>query len=105
NEAVLIVGGSTSCSGPAGVPSQLRFIVVGSTVTLTWDAASGSPTSYIVEAGSRSGMFDLAVIDTGSLSTSMTATNVSSGTYFVRARARNICGTSDPSNEIVVAVP
>jgi hypothetical protein len=32
------------------------------------------------------------------------ATAVPAGNYFVRVRARNASGTSDPSNEVIVSV-
>jgi len=33
------------------------------------------------------------------------STNAPPGTYYVRVRATNACGTSAPSNEILVNVP
>jgi predicted phage tail protein len=106
NEAVLIVGGDGAgpCAGPPGAPSGLLFDVRGSTVTLSWLAANGRPTSYVVEAGSFSGGADLVTSDLGNAGTSMTATGVGGGTYFVRIRARNACGTGAPSNEVTVVV-
>jgi hypothetical protein len=57
----------------------------------------------VLEAGSRSGGTDIVVTDVGG-ATSMTATNVGAGTYFVRVRAKNGCGTGAPSNEVAVIV-
>ena len=71
-------------------------------MTLTWVSVPG-PTSYVVEAGSVSGAANLAVIDTGSVSPILMAT-APPGTYFVRVRARNACGLSGPSNQVVVIV-
>jgi hypothetical protein len=79
--------------------------VSGSTVTLGWSAPSGAPTSYVIEAGSRSGAADLVVTDSGGTGTVMVATGVGGGVYFVRVRARNPCGTSSASNEAVIVVP
>jgi predicted phage tail protein len=104
NEAVVFVGGTTSCAVRPDAPVALRSTVDGSTVTLEWSGAVGSPTSYILEAGSRGGLADVLVSDTGNTGRTMVATNVGSGTYFVRVRARNACGTSDASNEAVVVV-
>jgi hypothetical protein len=78
--------------------------VQGSTVTLRWSPASARPASYVVEAGSFSGGTDLVVSDLGNAGTSMTATGVGAGTYFVRIRARNACGTGTASNEVAVVV-
>jgi predicted phage tail protein len=105
NEVVVFVDGSSSaCSAPPAAPSALRFAVSGSTVTLTWNAAGGSPTSYIIEAGSFPGEADILVSDTGTKATAMVATGVGSSTYFVRIRARNSCGTSGSSNEVAIVV-
>ena len=76
----------------------------GSTVTLFWIAAAGAPTSYVLEAGSFAGGANVAVSDTGTAATSLTASNVGAGTYFVRVRARNACGTGGASNEAAVVV-
>jgi hypothetical protein len=87
-------------------PSALAAAVSGPTVVLTWTAPAGGdpPTSYVLEAGSASGLTDLANSDTGTTTPALTATNVPPGTYYVRVRARNASGTSAPSNEIVVTV-
>lgn len=89
-----------------GPPASLSASVSGSTVNLTWSAPAGGdpPTSYVLEAGSSSGSSNLVNADTGSTATSLTATEVAGGTYFVRVRARNASGTSAPSNEVIVVV-
>ena len=74
-------------------------------MTVAWNAAAGSPTSYILEAGSFPGEADLLVSDTGTTGTTLVATGVGGGTYFVRVRARNACGTSSTSNEVAIVVP
>jgi hypothetical protein len=103
NEAVLVVGGSGPCV-PPGPPSALAVAsLTGGTVVLTWNPATGSPTSYVVEAGSSPGLSNLANSDVG-LTTSMTATGVGAGTYYVRMRAKNSCGASGPSNEVILVV-
>ena len=58
----------------------------------------------VIEAGSSSGLANVAAFDTGSAATTLTAPNVPAGTYFVRVRARTAGGTSPPSNEIIVTV-
>jgi hypothetical protein len=105
NEVVVFVAGSSRCAVPPDAPSALRSTVSGSTVTLGWNGSVGSPTSYIIEAGSQSGGVDVLVSDTGSTTTAMVARGVASGTYFVRIRARNACGVSGTSNETVLVVP
>ena len=48
-----------------------------------WTAASGTPTSYIVEAGSQPGLINLANSDLGSGAVTLTATGVGAGTLSV----------------------
>ena len=100
NEVVLSI-----CSVPPGAPAGLRAAsaAVG-TVTLNWSAATGPVSTYLIEVGSRAGQADLRTVDLGSTSTTLSASDVPRGTYFVRVRARNGCGTSAPSNEITVTV-
>ena len=86
-------------------PSGLSSIVSAQTVTLNWVAsATGSPTAYIVEAGSSSGLANLANFSTGTPTTTFTATSVPPGTYFVRLRGANAAGAGAASNEIIVTV-
>lgn len=99
NEALLVVGG---CSAAPAAPASLTSSVNARTVTLTWGAAAGA-TSYIVEAGTTAGSANAAVVDNGA-STSLVAPGVGAGTYFVRVKARNACGTSGSSNEATVIV-
>lgn len=101
NELLLHFGG---CANPPAAPTSLTGQIGGSSVLLSWTAASGSPSSYVLEAGSSSGSSNIAVSDTGSLSTSLTA-SAAPGTYYVRVRAKNACGTSAASNEVIVVVP
>jgi hypothetical protein len=105
NEALLVVGGGP-CTGAPGAPTG--FILTGNsggTVSFIWGASSGSPTTYIIEAGSTPGATNLANSDLGGTATAFTAFGVGRGTYYVRLRARNSCGTSGPSNEVTLVVP
>lgn len=103
NEVFLVVGG---CASPPTAPGALTVVSnQGGTVTLQWSAPTGAVTSYVIEAGSTLGATNLANSDLGSAATTFTATRVGRGTYYVRIRARNACGVSSPSNEIVVVVP
>jgi matrixin/fibronectin type III domain protein len=102
NESVLVVGGACSGAPPAPAGFTLTFNS-GGTVSFAWGASPGA-TSYIIEAGSASGAANLANANLGSSATSATFGGVGRGTYFVRLRATNACGTSGPSNEVVLAV-
>jgi hypothetical protein len=101
NEVVILVG---VCSASPAAPSPLSVVVAGNVITLNWTAPSGPVTTYVIEAGSQSGAIDLANVATGNTGTSLVAT-ATPGTYFVRVRARNACGTSAPSNEVVITIP
>jgi hypothetical protein len=87
-------------------PFGLTGSVLGNTVFLEWHDPSGDdrPTSYVVEAGSRPGLSDLANADLGSVASTLVANAVPSGTYYIRIRARNAAGLSSPSNEIALVV-
>ena len=100
NEAQLFVT-SPCAPGAPGTPSVATNS--GGTVVLTWTAATGSPTAYILEAGSAFGLSNLAIVDVGSVTT-LTATGVGTGTYYVRVKARNACGTSAASGELTLVV-
>jgi predicted phage tail protein len=100
NEAMFTIA---PCAGLPGAPTGFSAAVSGGTVVLTWNAAGGSPTSYVVEAGTVSGGSNIAIIDTGTAATTLTA-EAGPGTYYVRMRARNACGVSAPSAEIAVVV-
>lgn len=103
NEAVLTVGNG-ACVAPPGPPSAFVGTAIGTTVVLTWAAASGNPTSYVVEAGSSPSLSNLANSDLGSPAVSYTAQNVGRGRYYVRMRGKNACGIGSPSNEITLTV-
>ena len=100
---VLLVVGGGGCSAPPGASPGLSVSVSASTVTFAWLAASGSPSSYILQAGSSPGGSNLGVINAGN-ATSYTATGVPNGTYYVRVVATNACGSGPASNEVVVTV-
>jgi pimeloyl-ACP methyl ester carboxylesterase len=103
NEVVVTLG--SSCTGAPSAPRSLTGTVSGTTVALSWTApASGTPTSYVVEAGFASNTSNLVVNDTGGTATSLVASAVGPGTYYVRVKAKNACATSVASNEVVVTV-
>jgi hypothetical protein len=104
NESVLSVGGG--CTAPPVAPTG--FVLTGNsggTVSFVWNA-SANATTYIIEAGSTPGMVNLANSNLGSPATSATFAGIGRGTYFVRLRAQNTCGTSSGvSNEVTLIVP
>jgi hypothetical protein len=107
NESLLIVGGGSGpCTGAPAAPTGFALTGnSGGTVSFAWNPSSGSPTTYIIEAGSVPGATNLANSDLGGTANTFTAAGVGRGTYYVRLRARNACGTSAASNEVTLIVP
>jgi hypothetical protein len=104
NEAILVLG-STGCTAAPGPPGSLSGSAsANGTIVLTWTAAGGAPTSYVIEAGTASGLSNLANSDLGGTALTFIANNIGSGTYYVRVRAKNACGLSGPSNEFRLVV-
>jgi hypothetical protein len=102
NEVTVVV--DNSCGGPLSPPFGLRAAVTGNDVSIVWSAPAGAAaTSYVLEVGTESGLSNLFVFDTRNPATSLHGT-APTGVYFARVRAKNPCGTSEASNEIVVGV-
>jgi Fibronectin type III domain len=103
NEVVLAVGASGACAGP---PTGLTVTSQSAgTISLAWAApAAGSPTSYVIFAGSAPGLSNLANFDTGNSSTTFVTSGVPAGSYYARVASRSSCGLSAPSNEALVFV-
>jgi hypothetical protein len=93
-----------STSTPPNAPGPLSASVASGVVTLSWGAASGNATTYVIEAGTASGLTNIGTLPTGALDTTF-STPAPAGTCFVRIRAANAIGQSPPSNEVIVAVP
>lgn len=99
-EVAFVVGG---CGTSPGAPTNVRAAITGSTVALAWDPPAGAcATSYLLQAGSASGLSNLA--NSPVVGTALTAVGVANGTYYVRVIAINAVGQSGPSNEIVFTI-
>jgi hypothetical protein len=103
-ESQFTVGSVGPCV-PPGPPQSFTSNVASFVVSLFWTAPviGTPPFTYIIEAGSGSGLANLAVLPTGSSATQF-ATAAPAGIYFVRLRAQNACGVSGVSTEQVVSV-
>lgn len=101
SEAIVTV---PAAAVPPGVPGTLTASVASGVVSLSWGAASGNATTYVVEAGTASGVANLGAFVTGTLDTTL-ATPAPAGVYFVRVRAANAFGVSGATNEVTVVVP
>jgi hypothetical protein len=74
-------------------------------VTLRWNApASGGVEQYIVE-GTMTASFDPTVQLVVDGSQRVFESPVPGGIYYARVRARNACGESAPTNEVIAYVP
>ncbi len=90
-------------------PSGFAVQWVGTTAVLTWTAPSfdgaveDRPTSYVIEAGTSPGATDVAVVSVGNVTT--ISADIPSGTYYVRVRAVNEHGDSEPTADLVLVAP
>ena len=93
-----------SGGSPPLAPTAMTNNVSLDTVTLNWTpATSGGPAqSYIIEAGPAPGQTFVTFIN--GTSTTLVVGAVPTGVYYVRVRARNALGTSNPSPETKVTV-
>jgi predicted phage tail protein len=103
NEVVVVVGSGGSCTTAPQSPTSFIATLNGTTVNLAWAFGGGcAATNYMVQAGSASGLADIAVVNAGTaLSFSATAPP---GAYYLRVVAQNAFGSSGPSNEASVVV-
>jgi subtilisin family serine protease len=81
-----------------GTPGRPVAVVSGGSVTVSWTQGSGAaPTNYIIEAGTYPGATNIGSFSVGA-ATSVTA-SPGAGVYYIRVRASNNTGMSDPSGE------
>jgi hypothetical protein len=95
----------SECTGAPPAPRDLHVVSNSErVVVLEWSSVGGTRTSYVIEAGLAPGLSDALNAPVGR-TTTYTARGVNPATYYVRAKAKNLCGVSPPSTEIRVAVP
>jgi hypothetical protein len=94
----------TSSPAAPDAPPTLTAIVTGSTLQLTWTAATTGTlaTSYDVSVGLAPGATSVPVQTT--TATTMDVAVPAGATYYARVRAVNAYGTSAPSPEVSVAI-
>ena len=98
--AVVMLATAVS-AGPGEEPQSIWSVTT--SLVLVWDPPNqGHPLSYIVEAGSRPGLSDVAAFETGNSLTSVYIASVPPGIYYVRVKARNGADISEASNEITI---
>ncbi len=90
-------------------PRGFTVLWIGTTAVLSWTApaADGAmedrPTSYVLEAGTTPGASDVATVPVGNVT--RFEANVPSGTYYVRVRAVNDYGDSEPTEDLMLVAP
>ncbi len=89
------------CLAPAP-PTRLTADLTAAGVVLTW-APSSRTTTYTLAAGTASRGRDIGTLTVPVTQTSLT-TPAPPGTYFLRVRANNACGTSPESGEVFFTV-
>jgi len=103
NEVFFKVG--RSLVSPRGFTVQW----VGTTAVLSWTAPATDgvmedrPTSYVLEAGTAPGASDVATVSVGNVT--RFEANVPSGLYYVRVRAVNDFGDSEPTEDLMLVAP
>ena len=99
-------GGRMDCNPAPASPTGLAHQKKGEMVILNWTAASGAEpiSTYIVEAGNSPSLSNVGVFVVPGSATTFER-QAPPGTYYARVLARNGCGTSTPSNEVVVTIP
>jgi hypothetical protein len=91
---------------PPGAPTLTGSASAGA-VSLSWTAptSGGAATTYQIQAGSASGLSNLARLIVPGSQLSFSTGGVPAGTYFVRIVAVNGAGEGPASNEIRLVVP
>ncbi len=96
NEIALRVG----CTAPPPPPTGLTAHVSGLRVALTWEQPRFEATTRtVIEAGSAIGLANLARLVVDGTNTSF-STDAPPGTYVVRLRSENACGTGVASSDV-----
>lgn len=95
----------SECLAAPSAPAGFAGLATQRVVTLQWSPPLyGSAGEYVIEAGSGPGLANLARLGTGGPAPFWQSA-VPPGAYYLRIRARNACGESGPSNEVVLVVP
>ncbi|HUU35131.1 MAG TPA: PQQ-dependent sugar dehydrogenase, partial [Vicinamibacterales bacterium] len=93
---------TVGCTAPAP-PATFTAAVSGNAVTLAWNVAAGT-TATVIDAGYTPGATALSTPFAAPMA-GIVVPGVPPGTYYLRARALNACGTSSASVERTVVIP
>ena len=84
------------CAGAPPAPTDLHVVSNRArTVVLEWSPVVGTRTSYVVELGRDPRLRDALSLPVGG-TTTYTASPLNPATYYVRVKAKNLCGVSSP---------
>ncbi|MGD9905193.1 MAG: matrixin family metalloprotease [Vicinamibacterales bacterium] len=100
-----LYGGTAAEPVPAPAPpSNLRYTLSGSTVTIAWNppTAGATPQSYTLYVGTAPGLTNVGVATT--TTTTLVTPNVPDGIYYVRVVSVGPGGSSAPTAELTVNV-
>jgi hypothetical protein len=88
----------SGCTAPS-TPGAFSVAASGRTVSVHWLAPSSgtTPTRYVVEARRRNSNGSMTALGTFPVTRETISSPVDPGTYEVRVRSENICGSSGPS--------
>lgn len=102
---IVVSGG---CTAPPASPARFRAVLFGAALdsaTFAWDAPDALVSTYTLVAGSAPGRADIASIPFSGGGTLFTyASAIPPGSYYLRIRAANACGTSADSNELRLTI-
>jgi hypothetical protein len=91
------------CSAPPGTPQAVSHTLEKDIVTITWEPPAGERVAtYLIEATTTRGVNPTTFVAPGSATRFQR--QAPPATYYVHVFARNACGTSAASPELVVAV-
>ena len=98
-------GSGPDCASAPGTPQGVTHTLAGRIVTIVWSPAPATDrvATYLIEATTTRGVDPTTFVAPGS-ATSFDR-DAPPATYYVHVLARNACGTSAPSSELVVTVP
>jgi hypothetical protein len=98
---------TSQCSAPPEPPRALWTLRTYPAFTLTWaPPATGSVEQYVIEAGSIEGSANLGRVVLGGDQTAITLpTTDPNSPGFARIRARNACGESPATSDVVILRP
>ena len=95
--------GCPAGAAPPAAPGNFTATASGLQANFAWSApGGGTPTSLTLEAGSGPGLANVATLALSPSATSYSVTG-SAGTYYVRVRAANACGSA-VSNEAILTL-